>query len=295
MTEVEKIRRGLYRGQALDLVVSHFVPGSALGGTISIVRDENGDGFHESRDDIVTGLPSDGENGNQQPAIGPDGRIYFGQGARTNAGVPGPGPADEPRNGAILRVRADGTGLEVFARGLRNSFDLAFTPDGELFATENGPDPSGPMPVAGAPDELNAILPGGDYGWPSHFGFPPEGSGTLGPVATFGGSTSSDGIALSTSPTSCGTEGDLFVAQFGSFIDPSIGRRVVRVDLVGRRGVLVEPFASDFGRPLDVAVGPAGDLYVADFSNVFFVPGTAAVWRIRPVDSDADGTPDACE
>src|SRR5205085_5830009 len=125
-THLERIRRGEFSGRTLDLVVSHFTPGS--GGAISIVRDRDGDGVADERRDIVTGLPSDGLNGNQQPSIGPDGRIYFGQGARTNAGVPA--GTDGPLNASILRVDRDGSHLEVFARGLRNAFDLAFTPEG---------------------------------------------------------------------------------------------------------------------------------------------------------------------
>src|SRR5207247_2171188 len=92
----------------------------------------------------------------------------------------------------------DGSNLAVYARGLRNPYDLVFLPTGELLATENGPDASGPNPIVGAPDELNAVEPGADYGWPRFFGFPPEGSGTIGPIATFGSGTSTDGIALQT-------------------------------------------------------------------------------------------------
>ena len=280
-TVLERIRRGEMRGRRMGLVVSHFE--SSVGGTISILEDRNRDGVAESRRDVVTDLPSDGLNANQQPAIGPDGLVYFGQGARTNAGVPGPGaPADAPENGTILRVRPDGTGLEIVARGLRNAFDLAFMPDGELFATDNGPDPGGPGPVAGAPDELNSIVSGAHYGWPSVPGFPPEGSGIVGPVATFGASTSTDGLALVTEGTLCGHEGDLVAAQFGSFTNPSIGRRLVLIDFLAPHAVVVEPIATGFGRPLDVVLGPDGGLWVADFSNAFFAPGSAAVWHLVP-------------
>jgi glucose/arabinose dehydrogenase len=39
--------------------------------------------------DLVTGLPSSGDHFNNQLALGPDGKIYFGQGVVTNAGVVG--------------------------------------------------------------------------------------------------------------------------------------------------------------------------------------------------------------
>jgi glucose/arabinose dehydrogenase len=40
-------------------------------------------------EDLVTGLPSQGDHHNNQMSVGPDGRIYFGQGTATNSGVVG--------------------------------------------------------------------------------------------------------------------------------------------------------------------------------------------------------------
>ena len=51
----------------------------------------------------------------------------------------------------------------VYATGTRNAFDLAFAPNGDLFAVDNGPD-------ADYPDELNWIQPGQRYGFPWRFG-----------------------------------------------------------------------------------------------------------------------------
>lgn len=47
----------------------------------------------------------------------------------------------------------------VYAYGLRNPFDFDWAPDGTLYAVDNGPD---------ACDEVNIIVAGGDYGWPSN-------------------------------------------------------------------------------------------------------------------------------
>jgi glucose/arabinose dehydrogenase len=51
----------------------------------------------------------------------------------------------------------------LFAAGTRNAYDLAFGPNGDLFAADNGPD-------ANFPDELNWIREGEHYGFPWRFG-----------------------------------------------------------------------------------------------------------------------------
>lgn len=51
----------------------------------------------------------------------------------------------------------------IFARGTRNAYDMAFAPNGDLFAVDNGPD-------ADYPDELNWLREGLHYGFPWRFG-----------------------------------------------------------------------------------------------------------------------------
>jgi glucose/arabinose dehydrogenase len=50
------------------------------------------------------------------------------------------------------------TPAEIWSLGHRNPYGLAFAPDGRLWETEMGPQGG---------DELNLILPGRNYGWPS--------------------------------------------------------------------------------------------------------------------------------
>jgi glucose/arabinose dehydrogenase len=45
----------------------------------------------------------------------------------------------------------------IYAKGLRNSLGLAFTPDGNLWLSDHGPNGG---------DELNLLIEGSDYGWP---------------------------------------------------------------------------------------------------------------------------------
>jgi len=69
----------------------------------------------------------------------------------------------------MMRLRADGSGAEIHATGLRNSVGFDWAPwDGTLYATENGRDLLGDeFP----PDELNRIERGRFYGWPYVHGF----------------------------------------------------------------------------------------------------------------------------
>ncbi len=96
--------------------------------------------------------------------VGPYGKLFVTLGD-LNVASDAADPAKWP--GSILRFEPDGSlptdnpfgaGSPVYAHGLRNPFDLAFSADGTLWAGENGDD------VA---DELHRILPGGDHGWPS--------------------------------------------------------------------------------------------------------------------------------
>jgi len=115
--------------------------------------------------------------------VSPDGRwLFVNSGSRTDHGeVQSNGGAypdtrEVALSARILRLPADAADLSlpndeaaleaagyIFARGTRNAYDMAFAPDGELFAIDNGPD-------ADYPDELNWIVAGGHYGFPWRFG-----------------------------------------------------------------------------------------------------------------------------
>lgn len=233
---------------------------------VTRLKDTNSDLKADERRDIITGLPS-GRHQTDSLAVGPDGKLYISQGSRSDHGE----RAIHPLEASILRANLNGSGLTVFAKGLRNPFDLAFHPDtGELFATDNGRD----VPTRGVSEELNVVKKGGDYGWPDCWdrGEGTNCAGTIFPIALMQEHSSADGMAFYT-----GTQfpkeykNNLLVALYGANSgDPAIGKRLERVQLTrtasGAWQAKVTTFARNFQHPLDIAVGPKdGYLYVTDF------------------------------
>jgi glucose/arabinose dehydrogenase len=96
---------------------------------------------------VTDSLPRDTHHGWKFIAFGPDGKLYVPVGAPCNICDPGDPYA------SILRMNADGSGREVFARGVRNSVGFDWSPvDGALWFTDNGRDMLGDD---SPPDELN--------------------------------------------------------------------------------------------------------------------------------------------
>jgi glucose/arabinose dehydrogenase len=71
-------------------------------------------------------------------------------------------------SGTILRMNPDGSELEVYAWGLRNPYGLMWSPEGTLFATENGFDVRGSRPIANDKEDIYIIREGAWYGWPDY-------------------------------------------------------------------------------------------------------------------------------
>ncbi len=82
-------------------------------------------------------------------------------------------PGTIKANGAILRFKPDGSGLEAYAWGLRNPCGVQWTPDGHLYASDNGFDERGSRPIANAPDVVWDIRRDAWYGWPDFAGGEP--------------------------------------------------------------------------------------------------------------------------
>jgi glucose/arabinose dehydrogenase len=224
---------------------------------------------------VTDALPDERHHGWKYLRFGPDGRLYIPVGAPCNI-------CDEAGFAEIRRINADGSGMEVYARGIRNSVGLVFHPrSGELWFTDNGRDRMGDdMPSC----ELNhAPQAGLHFGYPyCHQGDTPDpefGKGRscdefTSPSLKLGAHVAPLGLAFYTGdmfPEAYANQ--LFIAEHGSWNRSSkVGYRVVLVkfDAAGKVAGQ-EVFASgwlqgeeNWGRPNDVLVMPDGALLVSD-------------------------------
>lgn len=221
-------------------------------------------------------FPSDEHHGWKFIALGPDDKLYVPVGAPCNVCE-----KEDPRYASIMRMNADGSGLEVFASGIRNTVGFAWHPvTRELWFTDNGRDWMGDN---APPDELNRA-PGKGM----HFGFPYfHGKGI--PDSDFGeGKNANDytrpEIELGPHVAALGMrfytgkmfppeyENQIFIAEHGSWNRTTpLGYRVTLVRLRDNKAASYETFAEGWldgstawGRPVDILVMPDGALLVSD-------------------------------
>jgi glucose/arabinose dehydrogenase len=226
---------------------------------------------------IVDGLPSGGNHWTRTVRFGPDGWMYVSVGSSCNVCE-----ESDPRRAALLRYRPDGSGQEIVARGLRNAVGFDWQPQsGLLYATDNGRDLLGDdFP----PCELDEIRPGGFYGWPYANGDripdPDFGAGheqqvraSLPPVHGFRAHNAPLGITfLLGSGMPPELRGAALVALHGSWNRTrKDGYKVVSLHWEADGRIAERDFLTGFlrdedviGRPVDVAEGRDGAIYVSD-------------------------------
>jgi glucose/arabinose dehydrogenase len=224
---------------------------------------------------VTDKLPSDTHHGWKFIAFGPDGKLYVPVGAPCNICEP------DAQHANMLRMNADGSGMETYARGIRNSVGFDWQPQTrELWFTENGRDMiSDDLPA----DELNhAPRAGMNFGYPychagdlpdPQFGAKHPCSEFTAPAQKLGAHVASLGMRFYTGTMfPARYHNQIFIAEHGSWNRSSkVGYRITLVRLEGGKAVAYEPFATGWlqgetvrGRPSDVLVLPDGSLLVAD-------------------------------
>jgi len=232
---------------------------------------------------VYEGMPEPFLHGWRYAKFGPDGKLYIGVGAPCNI------CDTKGMEGSIIRMNADGSNVEVYAQGVRNSVGFDWHPKtGEMFFTDNGADGLGDNRP---PDELNhapkkgmhfgyPFFAGGDVRSPGYEDKKPPQEPTM-PVVTFAAHSANLGVHF--------YEGDMFpreykndafVAQHGSWNRSTpIGYRIMRIKF-DDKGMPTgkEVFASGWlqgdsawGRPVDIVELSDGSLLVSDdFSGTIY-------------------------
>ena len=135
------------------------------------LRDDDGDGMADEVDSLATGFGVRvAFRGHDMHGLtmGPDGRLYWTIGDRGFHVVTKEGTTlAMPDTGAVFRSETDGTGLEVFAYGLRNPQELAFDDAGNLFTWDNNSD-------SGDLARWVHVLRHADSGWRMYFQYLPD-------------------------------------------------------------------------------------------------------------------------
>lgn len=179
----------------------------------------------------------------------PDARLFLGTG---DAGIPELAADPESAAGAVLDV----TGGEqaVIATGLRNVQGIGWRPaDGAMFAIDHGPTGLVTEGRRTGNDELNAIVPDRDYGWPFESGVEDWPQHTA-PRLVWSEAIAPAGMAYASDGP---WRGDLFVGALAA-------RDLIRVgfDETGAPACTRPLLGDDYGRIRAIRAGPGGALWV---------------------------------
>lgn len=251
----------------------------------------NGDMSSSGPPQHLFDLPSEGHHRSRDVQFSADGtKMYVSVGSHENVSD---APEEEHR-ADILEYNPDGSGMRVYASGIRNAVGIAINPEtGELWCSVNERDGLGNDLV---PDYITHVQEDGFYGWPwwymgghqdPHFpGKHPELKDRvitpdviLQPHSASLQMTFYEGRQFPAE-----YRGDIFASEHGSWNrSPRAGYEVIRVPLhqTGHATGEYEDFLTGFvidddrvwGRPVGVATAPDGSLLVSDDAS-------GSIWRV---------------
>ncbi|HCW07003.1 MAG TPA: sorbosone dehydrogenase [Cytophagales bacterium] len=228
---------------------------------------------------IYDKYPTDAHHGWKYIAFGPDGKLYVPVGAPCNICE-----SKNPVYASITRMNPDGTGMEVFANGIRNSVGFTWHPKSkDMWFTDNGRDMLGDdMP----PCELNKATKAGlHFGYPychggfikdEEFGNKRPCSDFVKPAQNLGAHVAPLGLKFYTGQMfPAEYQNNIIVAEHGSWNrtrKSGYKLSLVKVDASGNStsytpfatGWLDEAAQKAWGRPVDVLLLPDGSMLVSD-------------------------------
>jgi putative heme-binding domain-containing protein len=161
---------------------------------VQAYHDDDGDGVSDRVETLVEGLGFDlnfrgADHTTNGMQLGVDGWLYIACGDYGFLAAKGrDGKTLKLHGGGVVRVRPDGTRLEIVSHGQRNIYDVAISPNLDLFTRDNTNDGDG-WDV-----RLSHVVQTGNYGYPSLFkNFNDE---ALQPLAIYGGGSPTGSLFL---------------------------------------------------------------------------------------------------
>jgi glucose/arabinose dehydrogenase len=267
-----------------------------IANTDSVVRFTYSDGDEQVRGpaEHLADLPAGGGHSTRDIQFSPDGKtLYVSVGSASNNDDPDTTPG-ERRRADILAFNPDGSGMRVYASGIRNAVGLAIQPGtGALWCSVNERDNLGDNLV---PDYITRVRDGGFYGWPWWYIGAHQDPRHAGKRRDLKDKVIVPDVLLQPHNASLQLtfydasqfpaeyRGDIFAAEHGSWNRSTrAGYEVIRVPLhqTGNASGEYEDFVTGFvldngdvwGRPVGVTVAKDGSLLVSDDAS-----GT--IWRV---------------
>ncbi|MEO7317392.1 MAG: c-type cytochrome [Chthoniobacteraceae bacterium] len=234
--------------------------------------DVDGDGKADAEEDIVTGLGFDlkfrgADHTTNGCRLAIDGFIYIAVGDYGYVEARGKdGTTIHCRGGGIVRVRPDGTGLEVVSRGQRNIYDVAVSPTLDLFTRDNTND------GGGWDVRLSHVPPGAHMGYPTLFKNFPEDQ--VKPLAELGGGSPCGALWIDEP----GLQNGLYTVEWG--------RGAIMFHPLAEEGASWKAEQKEWlkiTRPTDMDVDAAGRIFISSWEGATFTyngPNAGYVLRL---------------
>ena len=249
---------------------------------LTAYRDTSGDGVADEAVNIVTGLGFDldfrgADHTTNNLELGPDGWLYIAVGDYGFIKAVGTdGRQIQQRGGAVVRVRPDGSNLEIVASGTRNIYDVSIDPFAHIFARDNTNDGDG------WDTRLHYLAPGANMGYPNLY----QNFGTehFPSLADYGAGAGVGSIWLQDPVWPAGFNNTLYTGDWTM-------QKIYRHTLTPRGaiyGITQDDFLSVL-RPSDLALDGSSNLYVTSLSGGQFTYNSDTVGYVVQVRANTTG------
>jgi putative membrane-bound dehydrogenase-like protein len=228
---------------------------------LSVFRDTNGDGTSDESEILIEGISTEevdkrgADHTTNGIRMGIDGWIYIAVGDfGFNKAVAKDGTTLSKRGGGVVRIRPDGTEMEVFSWGQRNIVDIAIDPLMNVFTRDNTND------GGGWDIRLSHVMQTANYGYPSQYiNFSEE---IMPPLADYGGGSGCGALYF---------QDDRWPAPFNDMLlTCDWGRSEVFSHVLPHNGATFDARQDTFikiPRPTDADADASGRLFVTSWNN----------------------------